>query len=187
MQFEYGLSGKWLELLREIAPGVTRIGVIRDLESGTVGIAQWAVIQAFAFPLGVELSPINLRVASDTERDLAEFAGGSGNGLIVVVDSVAILHHELIASLAARHRLPAIYPYRFFVEAGGLISYGPDLIGQYRRAAGYVNRILKGEKPADLPVQAPTSYELAINLKAAKALGLIVPATLLARADLVIE
>jgi ABC-type uncharacterized transport system substrate-binding protein len=190
MQFEYGLSGKWLELLREIAPRITRIGVVRDHESGTgsvVGIAQWAVIQAFASPLGVELTPIHLRIAGDTERELAAFAQGSNDGLIVVVNSVAMLRHELIVSLAARHRLPAIYPYRFFVEAGGLMSYGPDLIGQYRRAAGYVDRILKGEKPADLPVQAPTKYELAINLKTAKTLGLEVPQTLLARANEVIE
>jgi putative tryptophan/tyrosine transport system substrate-binding protein len=192
MQFEYGLSGKWLELLREIAPQVTRIGVIRDHETGAgsgsvVGIAQWAVIQAFASPLGVELSPINLRVAQDIEREMAAFAQERNGGLIVVVNSVAIVHHELIASLAARHRLPAIYPYRFYVEAGGLVSYGPNLVEQYRRAAAYVDRILKGEKPADLPVQAPTKYELAINLKTAKALGLDVPPMLLARADEVIE
>jgi putative ABC transport system substrate-binding protein len=190
MQFEYGLSGKWLELLREIAPRVTRIGVLRDQESGTgsvVGIAQWAVIQAFASPLGIELTPINLRVAGDTESDVAAFAPGPNDGLIVVVNSTAILRHELIAALAARHRVPAIYPYRFFVEAGGLISYGPDLVSQYRRAAGYVDRILNGEKPADLPVQAPTKYELVINLKTANALGLDVPPMLLARADEVIE
>jgi putative ABC transport system substrate-binding protein len=190
MQFEYGLSGKWLELLREIAPRVKRIGVIRDAETGTgsvVGIAQWAVIQAFASPLGVELSPINLNLSGDPERAVAEFAQGSADGLIVVVNSIAILQHRLIAAAAARHRLPAIYPYRFFVEAGSLISYGPDLIGQYRRAAAYVDRILKGEKPADLPVQAPTKYELTVNLKTAKALGLEVSSMLLARADEVIE
>ncbi|MFL6798524.1 MAG: ABC transporter substrate-binding protein [Xanthobacteraceae bacterium] len=190
MQFEYGLSGKWLELLRDVAPRVTRVGVLRDLESGTgsvVGIAQWAVLQAFASPLGIELSPINLRVEADTERDVAAFAQGPTDGMIVVVNSLAILRHELIIAVAARLRLPTIYPYRFFVEGGGLISYGPDLVSHYRGAAAYVDRILKGEKPADLPVQAPTKYELVINFKTAKALGLELPATLLARADEVIE
>jgi putative tryptophan/tyrosine transport system substrate-binding protein len=190
MQFEYGLSGKWLELLKEIKPNIARIGVIRDDESGTgsvVGTAQWAVIQAFASPSGVELTPINFRNAGDTERDVAAFALEPNGGLIVVVGSTVTIHHKLIISLAARHRLPAVYPYRFFVEAGGLMSYGPNLIDLYRHAAGYVDRILKGEKPADLPVQAPTKYELVINTKTAKALGLTVPPTLLARADEVIE
>jgi putative ABC transport system substrate-binding protein len=184
-QFEYTLSGKWIELLKEIAPQVSRVGVIRDL-GGPVGIGQWAVIQAFAAPMGIELSPINL-LAGETERDLSAFARGPSGGLIIVVSTIATIQRELIVAFAARHKLPAVYPYRFFVEAGGLISYGPNLIDLYRRAASYVDRILKGEKPADLPVQAPTKYELVINLKTAKALGLTVPPTLLARADEVIE
>jgi ABC-type uncharacterized transport system substrate-binding protein len=190
MQFEYGLSGKWLELLKEIVPQVGRIGVVRDHETGTaavVGTAQWAVIQAFASRVGVELSPINLRAAGDTERDVTAFAQAPNGGLIVVVGTTVTIQHELIVSLAARHRIPAIYPYRFFVEGGGLVSYGPDLAGLYRRAAAYVDRILKGEKPADLPVQAPTKYELVINLKTAKALGLAMPPGLLVAADEVIE
>ena len=189
-QFEYGLSGKWLELLREIAPQVKRVGVVRDQAAGTgsvVGIAQWAVIQAFASGLGVELSPISLRIATDAENEMTALAQGPNAGLIVVVGTVTTMRHEILISLAARHRLPAIYPYRFYVEAGGLLSYGPNLIDLYRRAASYVDRILKGEKPADLPVQAPTKYELVINLKTAKALGLDMPSTLLARADEVIE
>ena len=191
MQFEYGLSGKWLELLREIAPQVRRIGVLRDLEAGTgsvVGTAQWAVIQAFASPLGVELTPINLGVSRDTaDQEVGAFAEGISGGLIVVVGSIVTIRHEQIIAVAAKHRMPAIYPYRFYVEAGGLISYGPNLIDLYRRAATYVDRILKGEKPADLPVQAPTKYELVINLKTAKALGIDMPPMLLARADEVIE
>ena len=176
MQFEYGLSGKWLELLREIAPQVRRIGVLRDTEVGTTGVvgtAQWAVIQAFASPLGVELTPINLGVSRDSiDQEVSAFAEEISGGLIVVVGSIATIRHEQIIALAAKHRMPAIYPYRFYVEAGGLISYGPNLIDLYRRAATYVDRILKGEKPADLPVQAPTKYELVINLKTAKALGI---------------
>jgi putative ABC transport system substrate-binding protein len=190
MQFEYGLSGKWLELLKEIVPGVVRVGVVRDNETGTgsvVGTAQWAVIQAFASPSGIELSPINVGGASGTERDITAFAQEPNRGIIVVVGSAVTIQHKLIIALAAKHRLPVVYPYRFFVEAGGLASYGPDLADLYRRTAGYVDRILKGEKPADLPVQAPTKYELAINLKTAKALGLTVPPLLLARADEVIE
>ena len=189
-QFEYGLSGKWLELLREVAPQVARVGVIRDVSGsggGPVGIGQWAVIQAFASPLGVELSPIGVSVAGDAERLLSAFAREPNGGLIVAVGTPGTVHRELITALAARHRLPAVYPYRYNVVAGGLVSYGPNLIEPYRRAAGYVDRILKGEKPADLPVQAPTKYELVINLKTAKALGLDVPPTLLARADEVIE
>ena len=189
-QFEYGLSGKWLELLREIAPQVKRVGVVRDQAAGTgsvVGIAQWAVIQAFASGLGVELSAISLRIATDAENEMTALAQGPNAGLIVVVGTVTTMRHEILISLAARHRLPAIYPYRFYVEAGGLLSYGPNLIDLYRRAASYVDRILKGEKPADLPVQAPTKYELVINLKTAKALGLDVPDRLLALADEVIE
>jgi putative ABC transport system substrate-binding protein len=185
-QFEYGLSAKWLELLREIAPQVTRVGVVREVE-GQVGVAQWAVIQAAASPIGVELSPINLHIAGATEAAVSEFAQEPNGGIVVVVGTVATIQRDLIISLAARHRLPAVYPYRFFVEAGGLISYGPSLIDLYRRAASYVDRILKGAKPADLPVQSPTKYQLTINLKTARALGLTVPATLLARADEVIE
>jgi putative ABC transport system substrate-binding protein len=184
-QFEYTLSGKWLELLREVAPQVSRVGVVRDM-GGPAGVGQWAVIQAFASPMGVELSPIHL-TSGETERDVVDFAGAPNGGLIVGVGTIATIQRDLIVALAARHRLPTIYPYRFFVEAGGLMSYGPNLIDLYRRAAAYVDRILKGEKPADLPVQAPTKYELVINLKTAKALGLEVPPTLLARADEVIE
>ena len=183
--FEYGMSAKWLELLKEIAPRVTRAAVLRDPASP--GIGQFAAIQAVAPSLGVELSPIDVRDAGEIERAIAAFARGSNGGLIVTASRAAIIHRELIITLAARHQLPAVYPYRYFVAAGGLISYGPDQVDQYRRAAGYVDRILKGEKPADLPVQAPTKYELVINLKTAKALGLDMPPTLLARADEVIE
>jgi putative tryptophan/tyrosine transport system substrate-binding protein len=185
-QFEFALAAKWLELLKEIAPQVARVGIVRET-SGQVGVAQWAVIGAAASPLGVELSPINLHITGEAGREVSEFASGSNGGLIVVVGTVATIQRELIIALAAQHRLPAIYPYRFFVEAGGLMSYGPNLIDGYRRTASYVDRILKGEKPGDLPVQAPTKYELVINLKTAKALGLEMPATLLARADEVIE
>ena len=174
MQFEYGLSAKWLELLREITPQVARVGIVREVE-GQVGVAQWAVIGAAASPLGVELSPINVQVDGETERAVAEFARGPGDGLIVIVSSTATIQRDLLVKLAARHRLPAVYPYRFFVDAGGLISYGPNLLDGYRRSASYVDRILRGEKPADLPVQAPTKYELVINGKTAKALGLTVP------------
>jgi putative ABC transport system substrate-binding protein len=184
-QFEYGLSAKWLELLKEAAPGVARVAVLR--ESGVAAIGQWAVIQAAASSLGVEVSPIQLHDAAGIERDVTEFARDPNGGLIVVVSTASQIHRGLIVGLAARHRLPAVYPYRFFVAHGGLISYGPELVGLYRRAAGYVDRILRGEKPADLPVQAPTKYELAINLKTAKALGLSAPPSLLARADEVIE
>jgi putative tryptophan/tyrosine transport system substrate-binding protein len=185
-QFEFGLAAKWLELLREIAPQVARVGVVREVE-GQVGVAQWAVIGAAASSLGVELSPINVQADGETERAMAEFPRGPNDGLIVVVSSIATIQRDLLIMLAARHRLPAVYPYRFFVDAGGLMSYGPNLLDGYRGAASYVDRILKGEKPADLPVQAPTKYELAINLKTTKALGLTVPPTLLARADEVIE
>jgi len=185
-QFEFGLAAKWLELLKEIAPQVVRVGIVRET-TGQVGVAQWAVIGAAASPLGVELSPINLHVTGGADREVTEFAGSPNGGLIVVVGTVATIQRELIVASAARHRLPAVYPYRFFVEAGGLMSYGPNLIDGYRRAASYVDRILKGEKPGDLPVQAPTRYQLVINLKTAKALGLDVPPTLLARADEVIE
>jgi putative ABC transport system substrate-binding protein len=184
--YEYSMSGKWLELLKEIAPNVTRVAVLRDpaVASGT---GQFGAVQIVAPSLGVELSPVDIRDAGEIERAIAAFASGLNGGLIVTGSAAAIVHRELIATLAARHRLPAVYPGRYSVTAGGLISYGPDLIDQFRRAAGYVDRILKGEKPADLPVQAPTKYELVINLKTAKALGLDVPTTVLARADEVIE
>ena len=185
--FEYSLSGKWLELLKEIAPNLTRIAILRD-PALAAGIGQFAAIQAMApSSLGVELSPIDVRDGGEIERDVATFARESNGGLIVTGSSSAAVHRELIVMLAARHRLPAVYPFRYFVTSGGLISYGPDPIDVFRRAAGYVDRILKGEKAADLPVQAPTTYELAINLKTAKALGLTLPPSLLARADEVIE
>jgi putative tryptophan/tyrosine transport system substrate-binding protein len=184
--FEYGISGKWVELLKQVAPGVTRAAVIRDaaISSGT---GQFGAIQAVAPSLGVEVSPVNVRDAGELERAVATFARPPNGGLIVTGSALSIVHRNLIITLAARHKLPAVYFRRLFVTGGGLISYGPDVVDQYRQAAGYVDRILKGEKPADLPVQAPTKYELAINLKTAKALGLEVPPTLLARADEVIE
>ena len=185
-QVEYGLSGKWLELLKEIAPGVTRAAVIRDPAISS-GLGQFGAIQSVAPSLGVEVSPINVRDAAEIERAVAAFARSSNGGLIVTGSALAAFHRDLIIRLAARHKLPAVYYRRGYVTDGGLISYGPDVIDQFRRAAGYVDRILKGEKPADLPVQAPTKYELVINLKTAKALGLEIPPTLLARADEVIE
>jgi putative tryptophan/tyrosine transport system substrate-binding protein len=184
--FEYGVSGKWLELLKEVAPGVTRVAVLRDPAVAS-GIGQFAAVQAVAPSLGVELSPIDTRDAPEIERAVTVFARSGNSGLIVTPSPVANRHRELITALAARHNLPAVYAFRFYVTAGGLISYGPDTIDQYRRAAAYVDRILKGEKPADLPVQAPTKYELVINLKTAKALGLEIPSSVLARADEVIE
>ena len=185
--YEYSMSGKWLELLREIAAPVTRALILRELNAN--GVAQFASIQAVASSLGVEVRPADLRDVDETKRAIAEFAQASdGNrGLIVAGSGWAIVHREPILAIAARHKLPAIYPFRFFVLDGGLIAYGPDSIDPYRRAAGYVDRILKGEKPADLPVQAPTKYELVINLKTAKMLGLDLPASVLARADEVIE
>jgi ABC-type uncharacterized transport system substrate-binding protein len=186
MSFEYTLSGKWLELLKDIAPGVTRVAVLQDPTQGG-GSSAFAVIQAAAPSLGVEVTPVNLRDAPEIERALADFARTSNGGLIVTGSALSNVHHKLIITLAARHKLPAIYLERSFAAGGGLISYGSDYIDHYRRAAGYVDRILKGEKPADLPVQAPTKYELVINLKTAKTLGLDVPPTLLARADEVIE
>ena len=185
-QFEYGLSGKWLELLKEIAPKVTRAAVIRDPAIAS-GIGQFGAIQAVAPSLGVEVSPFNVRDAGEIERTITAFSRSSNGGLIVTGSALAVVHRELIIALAARNSLPAVYFDRLFVTSGGLVSYGPDLVDQFRRAAGYVDRILKGEKPADLPVQAPTKFELVINLKTAKALGLDVPPTLLARADEVIE
>jgi len=184
--YEYGMSGKWLELLKEIAPRVTRAAVFRDPAIAS-GIGQFGAVQAVAPSLGVELSPVDVRDAGEIERAVAAFASGLNGGLIVTASGSATGHRQLIVTLAARHRLPTVYSSRVFVTAGGLISYGPDLNDQFRRAAGYVDRILKGEKPADLPVQAPTKFELVINLKTAKALGLEVPSTLLARADEVIE
>ena len=186
MMFEYGLSGKWLELLKEIAPGVTRAVVLRDPAIAS-GIGQFAAVQAVAPAFGVGLSPVDVRDAAEIEHAVAAFAQSGNSGVIVTPSPVANLHRDLIARLMARHRLPAVYGARQYVTAGGLISYGPDLIDQYRGAAGYVDRILKGEKPADLPVQVPTKYELVINLKTAKALGLTIPPSLLARADEVIE
>jgi putative ABC transport system substrate-binding protein len=186
MTYEYSLSGKWLELLKQIAPSVTRAAVLRDATQGS-GTSQFAAIQAVAPSLRVEVSPVNTRDVGEIERAVAAFARSPNGGLIVTAGASAQRHRNLIITLAARHKLPAVYTYRYFVAAGGLISYGPDYIDQYRRAAGYVDRILKGEKAADLPVQAPTKYEMAINLKTAKALGLDVPTTLLARADEVIE
>jgi putative ABC transport system substrate-binding protein len=184
--FEYGTSGKWLELLKEIAPGVTRAAVIQD-PSISSGTGQSAAIQAVAPSLGVELTPVDLRDASGIEHGIATFARGSNCGLIVTISPLALRHRELIIALVARHRVPAVYPWRVFVADGGLSSYGPDDIDQYRRAASYIDRILKGEKPTDLPVQLPTRFELAVNLKTATALGLTIPPTLLARADEVIE
>ena len=182
--FEYGLSGKWLELLKQIAPTVTRAAVLRDTAS-PAGNAQFGAIHV-APSLGVEVSPFNMCDASEIER-IAGFARSANDGLIVTGSPSATVHRNLIITLAARHKLPAVYYQRAFAAAGGLVSYGPDFIDQYRLAAGYVDRILRGEKPADLPVQAPTKYELVINLKTAKALGLEIPPTLLARADEVIE
>jgi putative ABC transport system substrate-binding protein len=184
--YEFGISVKWLELLKEIAPRVTRVGVIRDPASAA-GIGEFAAIQGAAPSLGVEVSPIGVRDPSEIERAVAAFARGVNHGLIVTGSPLAQAHRELIIALAARHRLPAVYSASFFVTGGGLISYSPDRIDQFRRAASYVDRILKGEKPADLPVQGPTRYELVINLKTGRALGLEVPPTLLARADEVIE
>jgi ABC-type uncharacterized transport system substrate-binding protein len=186
IQFEYSLSGKWLELLKEIAPGVTRAAVLRDPVQ-TAGIGQFAVIQSVASSVGVEVTPVNVRDRGEIERAVTAFARTSNGGLVVTASALTLVHLEWIVALAARLRLPAVYPRRLYVDAGGLISYGFDVFDQFRRAAGYIDRILKGEQPANLPVQAPTKYELVINLKTAKALGLTVPDTLLARADEVIE
>jgi putative ABC transport system substrate-binding protein len=182
--FEFGIAAKWLELLKEIAPRVTRVAVLRDL---TIGVSQLAAIQAIAPALGMELTPVGVRDVGEIESGVTAFARGSNDGMIVTPSTVTLTHRELIVRLAAQNRLPAVYGFRYFVTVGGLISYGSVSTEPFRRAAGYVDRILKGEKPADLPVQAPTKYELVINLKTAKALGLYVPATVLARADEVIE
>jgi len=186
MLYEYSLSGKWLELLKQIAPRMTRAAVLRD-QTNPAGIAQFGAIQAVAPSLGVQVSPVNVRNANEIESGIATFARTANGGLIVTGSAIATIHHPLITKLAAQYRLPAIYSNRLSVAGGALISYGPDRVDQYRRAASYVDRILKGEKPADLPVQAPTKYELVVNLKTAKALGLTVPDSLLARADEVIE
>ena len=184
--FEYGLSGKWLELLKQIVPRLTRVAILRD-PATAAGIGQFAAIQSVAPSFGVELRPIDVRKVDEIERAVTAFARFSNGGLIVTASSGAANHGARIITLAARHKLPAVYSDRHFVTGGGLISYGPDRVDQYRRAAAYVDRIFKGEKPADLPVQAPTKFELAINLKTAKTLGLSVPPTLLASADEVIE
>jgi putative tryptophan/tyrosine transport system substrate-binding protein len=186
LSFEYSLSAKWLELLKEIAPGVTVVGVLRDPAIPS-GPGQWGAIQSVASSFGVELRPINVDDASEIERAMTAFARGSNGGIIVTASSLTVLHRGPIITLAARQKLPAVYFQRVFVTGGGLMSYGADTFDAHRRAAGYVDRILKGEKPADLPVQAPTKYELVINLKTAKSLGLEIPPMLLARADEVIE
>jgi putative ABC transport system substrate-binding protein len=185
-QFEYSLSGKWLQLLKEIAPGVKRAAVLWD-PALAAGIGQFAVIQAFAPSLGVDLSPVNVRDASEIEREITAFARYDDGGLIATSSSLTLTHRDLIVTLAARHKLPAVFTERTYVSSGGLISYGADIIGQFQHAAGYVDRILRGEKPGDLPVQNPTKYELVLNLKTAKALGLDIPTAILLRADEVIE
>jgi putative tryptophan/tyrosine transport system substrate-binding protein len=184
--FEYGLAAKWLELLKEVAPGTTRAAVLRD-PAITAGIGQFAAIQTAAPSLGMEIVPVNVSDASEIERAVAAFARVGNGGLIVTGSPLTALHRNLIILLTARHKLPAVYNNRYFAADGGLMAYGPDLVGQHRPAARYVDRILKGEKPADLPVQVPTKYELVINLKTAKALGLEIPSSVLARADEVIE
>jgi putative ABC transport system substrate-binding protein len=186
VQLDYDLAGKWLELLKGLAPSITRVAMLR--EPGPAGIGQWAILQSTARTLGVEIKPIDLlRDATLVERDITAFAAAPNSGLVIAVSAAGLTHRDLIVALAAQHRLPAVYAYRTFVVNGGLATYGADIAGQYRRAAGYVDRILRGEKPTDLPVQAPTKYELVINLKTAKALGLTVPDKLLATADEVIE
>jgi putative ABC transport system substrate-binding protein len=184
--FEYSIGGKWLDLLKQIAPNTKRVAVLRD-PTISGGLGQFGAIQSAASSFAVDVTAINLRDATEIERAVMTFAATSGGGLIVTASPLAVVHRGFIVTLAARHKLPAVYFERGFVAEGGLISYGPDFVDQYRRAAVYVDRILKGEKPADLPVQAPTKYELAINLKTAKALGLTVPNTLIGRADEVME
>jgi putative ABC transport system substrate-binding protein len=185
-QFEYGIVTKWLELLKQIAPAVARVAVLRD-PFDPAGLGQWAAMQSVASMFAIELSLINVRDSEAIERGVMKIAGSPSAGLLVTASAPANVHRDLILRLAAQHRLPTVYPYRYFVAAGGLVCYGPDTIDQYRRAAGYIDRILKGEKPADLPVQAPTRYELVVNLKTAKALGLNLPQSLLVAADEVIE
>ena len=184
--FEYGMSGKWLELLKQLSPAVTRAAVLRDPTIAS-GIGQFAAVQAVAPSLGVDLSAVDVRDAGEIERAITAFARSSNAGLIVTANALATRHRELIITLAAQHRLPAVYPYRRFVDDGGLVSYGPDFVDQYRQAAGYIDRVLKGEKPAEMPVQAPIKYGIVINLKTIKALGLTVPPAVLARADEAIE
>jgi putative ABC transport system substrate-binding protein len=186
MQFEYSLCGKWLELLKEIAPGVTRVAVLRDATI-TAGTSQFAVVQSVAPSIGVEVTPVNERDTPEIERAISTFARAANGGLIVTTGALSVIHRDLIIALAARDKLPTVYSDRSFVDAGGLISYGPNYIDQTRRAAGYVDRILKGAKPVELPVQTPTKYELVINLKTAKTLGFTVPSAVLTRADEVIE
>jgi putative ABC transport system substrate-binding protein len=186
VMYEYGLSGKWVELLKEIAPGVRRVGVLRDATL-TSGTGQFGAIQAVAPSVGVEVNPVNVGDAREIERAVMAFASSADSGLIVTGSALTVFHRNLIIELAARHKLPAVYPNRLFVTAGGLISYGGSIVDHYRHAAGYVDRILRGERPANLPVQAPTKYELVVNLKTAKALGIKVPSTLLARADETVE
>jgi putative ABC transport system substrate-binding protein len=186
VMFEYSLAGKWAELLKEIAPALTRAAVLRD-PAVTGGTGQFGAIQSVASSLGLDISPVNLRTAGEIDRAITTFARVPKGGLIVTASALTVVHRDLIIRLAAQHKLPAVYHRRLLADSGGLISYGPDVVDQYRQAAGYVDRILKGEKPADLPVQQPTKYQLVINLKTAKALGLEVPPTLLARADEVIE
>ncbi|MFL5084226.1 MAG: ABC transporter substrate-binding protein [Xanthobacteraceae bacterium] len=184
--FEYGIAAKWVELLKQIAPNVARAGVIRDPAISS-GIGQFAAVQAVAPSLGIIVTPVNVREPGEIERALAAFAPVANGGLIVTGSAWAVIHRDVIIALAARHKLPAVYAERRYAEAGGLVSYGPDYVDQFRRAAAYVDRVLRGEKPADLPVQSSTKYELVINLKTAKALGLEIPPTMLARADEVIE
>jgi putative ABC transport system substrate-binding protein len=184
--FEYGVSGKWLELLKQLAPNLTRAAVLRDPTIAS-GIGQFAAVQAVAPSLGMDLSSVDVRDAAEIERAITTFARSSNGGLIVTASALATSHRDLIIALADRLRLPAVYPYRRFVDDGGLISYGPDFVDQFRQAAVYVDRVLKGEKPAEMPVQAPTRYETVINLKTIKSLGLTVPAAVLARADAVVE
>ncbi len=186
MQFEFSLAGKWLQLLMEAAPGVTRVGLLREA-ANPAGIGQWAALQVAAEPTGLELSPLSIRDAGEIERGITAFAREPNSGLIVGVGGGTVVHRRAIIDSAARNRLPAVYPYKFMATEGGLMSYGVDLVEQYRRAASYVDRILRGEKPADLPVQKPTKYYLIANLKTAKALGITMPSSLLARADEVIE
>jgi len=184
--FEYGMSGKWLELLKQLSPAVTRAAVLRDPTIAS-GIGQFAAVQAVAPSLGVDLSAVDVRDAGEIERAITAFARSSNGGLIVTANALATRHRELIIALAAQHRLPAVYTYRRFVDDGGLVSYGPDFVDQYRQAAGYIDRVLKGEKPAEMPVQAPIKYGIVINLKTIKSLGLTVPPAVLARADEAIE
>jgi putative ABC transport system substrate-binding protein len=186
-QLGFGVSSKWLELLKLIAPRVTRVGVLRDVLNADLGLPQFAALQAVSTYFSVELTPIGVRDAGEIERGIKEFVRGQSDGLIITASPLTAVHRDLIISLAAKHRLPAVYPFRYYVTAGGLLSYGADPIDQYRRAAGYVDRILRGEKPANLPVQAPMKYETALNLNTARTLGLDVPRSVLLRADEFVE